>query len=68
MHTKTEGRRPLGRFKHIWEDNFRMVLRKMRWEVVDWIHLPQGGDQWQALVNTVMIPPVPKNWGCFLAS
>jgi hypothetical protein len=30
-------------------------LREIRWEVVDWMHLAQDRDQWQALVNTVSI-------------
>jgi len=31
-----------------------MDLRELLWEIVDWIHLAQDGDQWRALVNTVM--------------
>jgi hypothetical protein len=29
------------------------------WEDVDWIHLGQDRDQWQALVNTAMNLQVP---------
>jgi hypothetical protein len=29
-------------------------LRVIGWEGVDWIHLAQDRDQWQAFVNTVM--------------
>jgi hypothetical protein len=36
------------------EDNIRMDLREIGFEGVDWIHLAQDGDQWQALVITVM--------------
>jgi hypothetical protein len=36
-----------------------MDLRKIRWEGVDWMHLVQGRDQWQALVNMVMNLQVP---------
>jgi hypothetical protein len=32
-----------------------MELRKIDLEFVDWIHLFQDKDQWQAVVNTVMI-------------
>jgi hypothetical protein len=31
-----------------------MYLKKIGWEVVDWMRLAQDRDQWQALVNTVM--------------
>jgi hypothetical protein len=30
-----EGRRPLGRCRHRWEDNIRMDRREIGWEVVD---------------------------------
>jgi hypothetical protein len=30
-------------------------LRRICWEVMDWIHVAQDRDQWWALVNTVMI-------------
>jgi len=45
--------RPLGRPRHKWED-IRMYLREVGLEGVDWIHLAQDRDQWQAFVNTVM--------------
>jgi hypothetical protein len=28
---KPEGRRPLGRTKHRWENNIKMDLRELRW-------------------------------------
>jgi hypothetical protein len=31
-----------------------MDLRKIGWEIVDWIHLAQDTDQWWVLVNKVM--------------
>jgi hypothetical protein len=31
-----------------------MDLREIGWEGVDWIHVAQDRDQWQALVNMVM--------------
>jgi hypothetical protein len=51
---RPEGRRPLGRPRHRWEDNIKMDLRD-----VDWIHWAQYRDRWWALVNTVMNLRVP---------
>jgi len=56
---KSERKIPLGRPRRRWEDNIRMDLREIRWEVVEWIHLAQDRDQWRALVNTLMILLVP---------
>jgi hypothetical protein len=36
------------------EDNIRLHLSEIGWEVVDWIHLAQDSDRWRALVNAVM--------------
>jgi hypothetical protein len=47
-------KRPLRRPRRRWEDNIKMDLREIGWEVVDWLHLAQDRDQWHALVNTVM--------------
>jgi hypothetical protein len=38
----------------VWEENIRMVLREILWEVVDWIHLAQDRDQWYDLVIAIM--------------
>jgi hypothetical protein len=50
---KPEGKRPLGRPRHRWEDNIKVDL----WEVgcggMDWIELDLDGDRWRALVNAV---------------
>jgi hypothetical protein len=51
---KPEGNRPIGRHWRRWDDNIRIDLRKIWWEVVDWIHLVQDRDKWQTLMNTVM--------------
>jgi hypothetical protein len=32
---KPVGKRPLGRPRHIWEDNIRMDIKKTEWEIVD---------------------------------
>jgi hypothetical protein len=42
---KSEWKRQFGRPRCRWEDNIRIDLREIRWEVVDWIHLVQDRDQ-----------------------
>jgi hypothetical protein len=54
---KPEGKKRLGKPRHRWEDNIRMDLRVIVWEVVDWI--AQDRNQWLALVNAVMNFRVP---------
>jgi hypothetical protein len=36
-----------------------MDLKEIWWKCVDWIRLAEDGDQFQALVNTVMNLQVP---------
>ena len=55
---KPEGKRPLGRPKHRWEDNIKMDLQEVCGGM-DWIELAQDRDRWQALVNAVMNLRVP---------
>jgi hypothetical protein len=52
--SEPEGKRPLSRPKYRWEDNIRMDLRVTRSESVEWMHMAQDRNQWQALVNSVM--------------
>jgi hypothetical protein len=54
-----EGKRPLGKPRHRWEDNIRADLKEMGWGGVDWIDLAQNRDMWRALVNMVMNLRVP---------
>jgi hypothetical protein len=51
---KREGKRPLGRTRHRWEDAIRMDLREIGLGGVDWIQLAQDRDRLRAVVNTVM--------------
>jgi hypothetical protein len=51
---KPQGKRPLGRPRHRWEDGIRMDLREIGWESVEWIQLAQDRGRWQAVVNTMM--------------
>jgi len=48
---KPEGKGPLGRPRHRWED-IRMDFGETGWESVEWIHLAQDREQHRALVNT----------------
>jgi uncharacterized protein (DUF2342 family) len=56
---KPEGKRPLVRTRQRWEVNIRMDLSEIVWEGVDWMHLAQDLDQWQAFVNMVLKLQVP---------
>jgi hypothetical protein len=47
-----KGNRPIGGRRRRWENNVRTDPGKIGWEGVDWIHLAQDREQWQALVNT----------------
>jgi hypothetical protein len=51
---KPEGKRPLGRPRHRWEDRIRMDLREIGLGGVDWIRLAQDRDRWRAVVSAVM--------------
>jgi hypothetical protein len=51
--------RPIGRLKHRWEDNIKMDLQEVGWEVMDWIELAGVRGRWWALVNAVMNLRVP---------
>jgi hypothetical protein len=42
---KPDGRKPLGRPRHRWEDNIKMDPREIVFEGVDWIHRAQDRDQ-----------------------
>ena len=56
---KPEGKRPLGRPIHRWEDNFKMDHQEVGWEDMDWIEMAQDRDRWQELVNAVLNFLVP---------
>jgi hypothetical protein len=51
---KYEGKRPLGRSRHRWEDNIKMGLQEVGCGGMDWIELDQDRDRWRALLNVVM--------------
>jgi hypothetical protein len=56
---RPEGKRPLGRPRHRWEDNNKIDLREIGIDVVNWIWLAQDRVQWQGFVNMVMNLQVP---------
>jgi hypothetical protein len=50
---RPEGRRRLWRSRRRWEDNIKMDLQEVGWDM-DWIELAQDRDRWRAVVNAVM--------------
>jgi hypothetical protein len=48
---KPEGKSPLGRPRHRWEDNMKMDLQEVGCESTEWIDLAQDRDRWQAFVK-----------------
>jgi len=56
---KPEGKRPLGRPRHRWEDNIKTDLQEVRCGGMDSIEPAQDRDRWWAHVNTVMNLRVP---------
>jgi hypothetical protein len=56
---RPEGKRPLGRPRHGWENNSKMDLREIRINGTNWIHLAQDRVQWWSFMNTVMNLWVP---------
>jgi len=60
MHTvKCERNRPLGRHRCRWENNIKIDLKDMEWEVMSYIILAQDSDRWRARVNELMKIRVP---------
>ena len=56
---KPEGKRPLGRPRHRWENNIKMDLQEVGGGRGDWMELAQDRDRWRALVGTVRDFRVP---------
>ena len=57
---KPEGKRPLGRPRHRWEDNIKMDLQEVGCGGCgNWMELAQDRERWRALVSTVMNFRVP---------
>jgi hypothetical protein len=56
---KPEGKTPLERPRHRWEDNIKMELQEVGCGGMELIELPQDRDRWQELLNAVMNLWVP---------
>jgi hypothetical protein len=59
LYSVLEGKRPLQKYLHRWEDVIKIYLRQIGWDIMDWIHLAQDGEEWSPLVSTVMKLQVP---------
>jgi hypothetical protein len=53
MVGKSEGKRPLGRPRHRWEDNIKMDLQEVGGGRGDWMEMAQDRDRWRVFVGTV---------------
>ena len=51
---KSEGTKPLGRYKRRWEDNIKTDVQEAGFRGIDWIELGQDRDRWRVLVKAVM--------------
>jgi hypothetical protein len=56
---KPEGKKSHGRPTCTKEDNIKMDLRRLWWEILDWICLTQDRDRWLAHVIMIMNHRVP---------
>jgi len=56
---KLEGKKPFGRPRRRWEDNFKTNLQEVGCGDIDWIDLAQDGSMCQAIVNVVIKFGVP---------
>ena len=51
---KPEGKKPLGKPRHRWEDNIQMDHQELVCGGMDWIELAQDWERWRAVLNAVM--------------
>jgi hypothetical protein len=51
---KPEGKSPLGKPRHTWDNNINLGLQEVGLGTLDWIDLAQDRDRWWALVNAVI--------------
>jgi hypothetical protein len=65
---KPEGKRPLMRPRHRWENNIKMDVQEVGCGGVDWIGMVQDRDKRRALVNAVMNLRIPQTGRNFWTS
>jgi hypothetical protein len=63
---KPEGKRPLGKPRHRWQDTIKINLQEVGGGGGDWMELAQDRDRWRGLVSTVKIFRVLEKCGEFL--
>jgi hypothetical protein len=63
---KPEMKIQLQRPRHRWQDNIRMDIREIGWEVLDLMHMSHDKDHWQALLKKVINLWDPQNIRYFL--
>jgi len=63
---RPEGKKPLVRPSHRWEDNIERDLQEVGWGSIDWIDLERARQQ--ALVNVVMNFWIEQKAGNYLTS
>jgi len=56
---KPDGKRPLGKSRHRWEDDMKVDLQELGLGGIDWIDLAQDREKWRTLVNAVTNLRVP---------
>jgi hypothetical protein len=56
---KPDGKRPLGRHRHRWEDNINVDFQEVGCGGMVWIELSQDTARWQAFVNAIMKLRIP---------
>jgi hypothetical protein len=49
-----EGKRPLSRPRHRWEDNIKTGFQEVGCGGTDWIELAKDRDRWRTLMDTVI--------------
>jgi hypothetical protein len=57
---KPGGKRPLGRPRHRWEDNIKMVLQEVGCGVMDWIEMAEDRDRWRAFETAAIARVTPR--------